>query len=141
MGPENLKKYRPEKLVKSNKSISRKFLTKFHFLQFQKWPKINFWTGKKFKTARNAILREKKDLFDFTIFFARTFLNFLTRCCVILIYFFVKSKFHIFLRKQVNLGRVDVVWRPITSHLLVVCQHPHLRMRQWGCEAITHLTR
>ena len=41
----------------------------------------------------------------------------------------------------VNLGRVDVVWRPITSHLLVVCQHPHLRMRQWGCEAITFLTR
>ena len=37
--------------------------------------------------------------------------------------------------------RVDVVWRPITSHLLVVCQHPHLRMRQWGCEAITFLTR
>ena len=41
----------------------------------------------------------------------------------------------------VNLGRVDVVWRSITSHLLVVCQHPHLRMRQWGCEAITYLTR
>ena len=41
----------------------------------------------------------------------------------------------------VNLGRVDVVWRPITGHLLVVCQHPHLRMRQWGCEAITFLTR
>ena len=34
-----------------------------------------------------------------------------------------------------------MVWRPITSHLLVVCQHPHLRMRQWGCEAITFLTR
>ncbi len=41
----------------------------------------------------------------------------------------------------VNLARVDVVWRPITSHLLIVCQHPHLRMRQWGCEAITFLTR
>ena len=24
------------------------FFTKFHFLPFQKWPKINFWTGKKF---------------------------------------------------------------------------------------------
>ena len=57
--PENLKKSRPKKLVKSNKSISRKiFLTKFHFLQFQKWPKINFWTGKKFKTAKNAISRK-----------------------------------------------------------------------------------
>ena len=42
-GPENLKKSRPKILVKSNNSISRKkFLTKFHFLQFQKWPKINF---------------------------------------------------------------------------------------------------
>ena len=30
----------------------------------------------------------------------------------------------------VNLDRVDVVWRPITNHLLVVSQHPHLRMRQ-----------
>ena len=41
---------RPKKLAKSNKSISRKFfLTKFHFLLFQKWPKINFWTRKKFK--------------------------------------------------------------------------------------------
>ena len=30
----------------------------------------------------------------------------------------------------VNLDRIDVVWRPITNHLLVVCQHPHLRMRQ-----------
>lgn len=41
----------------------------------------------------------------------------------------------------VNLNRLDVVWRPITSHLLVVCQHPHLRMRQWGCEALTFLTK
>ena len=60
-GPENLKKSRPKKLVKSNKSISRKFfLIKFHFLQFQTWPKINFWTGKKIKTARNAISRKKE---------------------------------------------------------------------------------
>ena len=54
------KKYRPKKLVKSNKSISRNFfLTKFHFLPFQNWPKINFWTGKKFQTAKNAISRKK----------------------------------------------------------------------------------
>ena len=25
------------------------FLARFHFFQFQKWLKINFWTGKKFK--------------------------------------------------------------------------------------------
>ena len=35
------------------------FFTKFYFLQFQKWPKINFWTGKKLKTAKNAISRKK----------------------------------------------------------------------------------
>ena len=40
---ENLRKSRPKKLMKSNKSFSQKFfLTKIHFLQFQKWPKINF---------------------------------------------------------------------------------------------------
>ena len=47
--PENVKSPDKKKLVKSNKSISRFFfLTKFHFLQFQKCPKINFWTGKKY---------------------------------------------------------------------------------------------
>ena len=30
--------------------------TKTHFLQFQKWQKINFCTRKKFKTTKNAIL-------------------------------------------------------------------------------------
>ena len=79
-GPENLKKSRLKKLVKSMKSISRKiFLSKFHFLQFQKWANINFCTGKKFKIAKNAISRKKFfDLFDFTIFFAWTFLIFWT---------------------------------------------------------------
>ena len=72
---QKIKNSRPKKLVKSIKSISRRkfFLTKFHFLQFQKWSKINLWTGKKFKTARNAISRKKKDLFDFTSFFTRLF--------------------------------------------------------------------
>ena len=47
-GPENLKKSRPKKLVKSNKiNFTKIFLTKFHFLPFLKWPKINFWTGEK----------------------------------------------------------------------------------------------
>ena len=41
--PENLKKSRPKKLVKSNKSTPLKnFLDQIPFLQFQKWPKINF---------------------------------------------------------------------------------------------------
>ena len=52
------------------------FLTKIPFLQFQKWPKINFWTGKKFKTAKNAISRKFFDLFDFTSFLPGLFLIF-----------------------------------------------------------------
>ena len=60
-----------------------KICTKFHFLQFQKWPEINFGTGKKFKNVKNAISRKKFfDLFDFTSFFAWTFLNFLARCAM-----------------------------------------------------------
>ena len=36
--------------MKSNKSISQKnFLTKIHFLPFQKWPKIKFWIIKSWK--------------------------------------------------------------------------------------------
>ena len=31
------------------------FLTKIHFLLFQKWPKINFSTGKRFKIERKII--------------------------------------------------------------------------------------
>ena len=48
------------------------FLTKFYFLQFQKWPKINFWTGKKFKTAKNAISRKK--IFFWIYLISRVFL-------------------------------------------------------------------
>ena len=88
-GPENLKNSRQKN---SWNQINQKFFSrncifqlfpssKFHFLQFQKWPKINFWTGEKLKTATNAISRKKFfDLFDFTSFFAWTFLNFLARC-------------------------------------------------------------
>ena len=61
----------------SHKSISRIFfLAKFHFLQFQKWPKINFWTGKIFKTAKNAILRKKIWLVWFHEFFCLDFFTF-----------------------------------------------------------------
>ena len=67
-------------------AITNFFLTKFHFLQFQKWLKNNFWTGKKFKTAKNAISRKKMDLFDFTSFFAWTFLNFLSHCGAVVVH-------------------------------------------------------
>ncbi|XP_022686091.1 protein MON2 homolog isoform X2 [Varroa jacobsoni] len=41
----------------------------------------------------------------------------------------------------VNLGRVTVFWRPLSSHLNEVCQHPHTTMREWGAEALTYLVK
>ncbi|KAK7101826.1 protein MON2 homolog [Littorina saxatilis] len=41
----------------------------------------------------------------------------------------------------VNLSRFEILWRPVTAHLLEVCQHPHAGMRSWGAEAITSLVR
>ncbi|KAK4027501.1 hypothetical protein OUZ56_016547 [Daphnia magna] len=37
----------------------------------------------------------------------------------------------------VNLNRVEVLWRPVTNHLLEVIIHPLNHMREWGIEAIT----
>ena len=70
-GSENLKNSRPKKLVKSNKSI----------FAISKMTKINFWTGKKFKTAKNAISRKIFWIYLISrVFFAWTFINFLG-CC------------------------------------------------------------
>ena len=45
-GPENLKKPWTKKLWNQISQFhEKKLLTKFQFLPFQKWPKINFWTG------------------------------------------------------------------------------------------------
>ena len=41
----------------------------------------------------------------------------------------------------VNLSRVEVLWKPVTAHLLEVCQHPHNGMRCWGAEAVTSLVK
>ncbi|XP_077982841.1 protein MON2 homolog [Glandiceps talaboti] len=41
----------------------------------------------------------------------------------------------------VNLPRIEILWTPVTGHLLEVCQHSHLRMREWGAEAVTALVR
>ncbi|KAK9890442.1 hypothetical protein WA026_010528 [Henosepilachna vigintioctopunctata] len=41
----------------------------------------------------------------------------------------------------VNMNRIEVLWRPLTNHLLEVCRHPHIRMREWGVEAITYLVK
>ena len=43
-------------------------------------------TEKKFKTSKNAISRKKMDLFDFTSFFAWTFLNFMCVLTVVACY-------------------------------------------------------
>lgn len=41
----------------------------------------------------------------------------------------------------VNLDRVQVYWRPLTSHLLQVCRHPHQRLREFGTDAVTFLVQ
>ena len=73
------------------------FFTLIHFLQFQKWPKINFPTGKKYKTAKNAISRKKFLFIWFDDFiFAWTFLSFLACCEIITNFTRQWSKFTIF---------------------------------------------
>ena len=65
----------------------------FAISKMAKWPNIHFWTVKKFKTAKNAISHKKNlmDIFDFTTFFAWTFLNFLARCVLGTILHFLTS--------------------------------------------------
>ena len=60
-GPENLKKSRPKKLVKSNKSISRFVfvLIEFHFYNFKNGQKSIFEMGKSLKLPKMQF-REKK---------------------------------------------------------------------------------
>ena len=59
-GRENLKKSMPKNNCEVKYiNFTIFFLAKFNFLLFQNWPKINFSTGKKFKTAKNAIWRNK----------------------------------------------------------------------------------
>uniref|UniRef100_A0A3B3QB26 Protein MON2 homolog n=1 Tax=Paramormyrops kingsleyae TaxID=1676925 RepID=A0A3B3QB26_9TELE len=41
----------------------------------------------------------------------------------------------------VNMDRIEILWRPLTGHLLEVCQHPNTRMREWGAEAVTSLIK
>ncbi|XP_055778263.1 protein MON2 homolog isoform X6 [Salvelinus fontinalis] len=41
----------------------------------------------------------------------------------------------------VNMDRIEILWRPLTGHLLEVCQHPNARMREWGAEAVTSLIK
>ncbi|XP_066447576.1 protein MON2 homolog isoform X1 [Eleutherodactylus coqui] len=41
----------------------------------------------------------------------------------------------------VNMHRIEILWRPLTGHLIEVCQHPNSRMREWGAEALTSLIK
>ncbi|XP_045034691.1 protein MON2 homolog isoform X1 [Daphnia magna] len=41
----------------------------------------------------------------------------------------------------VNLNRVEVLWSPVTNHLLEVIVHPLNRLREWGIDVITTLVR
>ncbi|XP_078594586.1 protein MON2 homolog isoform X1 [Branchiostoma floridae x Branchiostoma japonicum] len=41
----------------------------------------------------------------------------------------------------VNLNRAEILWRPVTAHLLEVSQHAHGQLRDWGAEAITQLVK
>ena len=100
-GPENFKKSRPKNSWNQINRFHKKiFFTKFHlfiylfFLQFQIWPKIIFWTGKMFKTAKNAI-SWKKDLIYLIswVFLPGLFLNFLVCCAISGIFRILKLTF------------------------------------------------
>ncbi|KAK4006831.1 hypothetical protein OUZ56_011989 [Daphnia magna] len=41
----------------------------------------------------------------------------------------------------VNLNRAEVLWRPVTNHLLEVIIHPLNHLREWGIDVITTLVR
>ena len=69
-------------------------LMKFHFLQFLKWPKINFWTGKSLKLPKMQF--HEIDLFDFTSFFPWTFSNFLAHCSTVKKIGVSRKKIHLF---------------------------------------------
>ena len=70
-GPENLKKSRPKKLVKSNKSISRNF-DKNPFFAISKIANNQFLN---YENCQKLQFHEKQifDLFDFTTFLPRLF--------------------------------------------------------------------
>ncbi|XP_071818357.1 protein MON2 homolog isoform X3 [Apostichopus japonicus] len=39
----------------------------------------------------------------------------------------------------VNLPRMESWWKPVTAHLLEVCQHSHVKLREFSAEAVTDL--
>lgn len=41
----------------------------------------------------------------------------------------------------INMFRIDILWRPVSGHLLEVCQHPNQTLRKWGSEGVTTLVK
>ena len=41
----------------------------------------------------------------------------------------------------VNMDRIEILWRPVTGHLLEVCQHPNSLLREWGAEGVSALVK
>lgn len=41
----------------------------------------------------------------------------------------------------VNLQRLEVFWKPMTAHLLEICAHPNINLREWGTSALTTLIK
>ena len=77
------KKSRPKKLLKSNTSISRKiFLPNSIFCNFKNGQKSIFELGKSLKLKICHFTKFFLTIFDFTSFFAWTFLNFLAFCAI-----------------------------------------------------------
>ena len=40
---------------------------------------------------------------------------------------------------KVNLTRLEILWKPVTGHLLEVCQHTNCHFRRWGAHGLSQL--
>ena len=40
---------------------------------------------------------------------------------------------------RVNLTRLEILWKPVTGHLLEVCQHTNCHFRRWGAHGLSQL--
>lgn len=41
----------------------------------------------------------------------------------------------------VNTNRYNIIWEKLSNHLLQICHHPQVKMREWGAEALTCLIK
>ncbi|TMS38446.1 hypothetical protein L596_005171 [Steinernema carpocapsae] len=40
-----------------------------------------------------------------------------------------------------NLERLEILWKPVTAHLIEICGHSHTALREWGAIALTTLIK